>query len=141
MSKFKLSDTMQFLSGRFNAIVGGDVTLTLEADSNEVKAGQELRAYAKLRSPEKDRQIEYLLISLRGQVQREGKWRDFAQSAEVAQATTLPADHEFVVPIVVLIPADAVLSEDGGSWSLAARAFVDKTIDPRAEITIVVKGG
>lgn len=138
MSKFKLSDTMQFLSGRFNAIVGGEVTLTLEADSQDVKAGEELRAFAKLRSPEKDRQIDYLLISLKGQVQRDGKWRDFAQSAEVAQATTLPADHEFVVPIVILIPSDAVLTEDGGSWSLSARAFVDKTIDPRAELAIKV---
>jgi hypothetical protein len=138
MSKFKLSDTMQFLSGRFNAITGGEVTLTLEAEATSVAAGKELRATAKLRSPDKDRQIEYLLISMKGLVQRDGKWREFTQSAEVAQATTLPADHEFVVPIVILIPADAVLTEDGGNWSLSARAFIDKTIDPRAEIGFAV---
>ena len=138
MSKFKLSDTMQFLTGKLNAITGGDVLLTLELESSNVKAGEELRATARLRSPEKSRNIDYILINLDGQVQRDGKWKDFVQSAEVAQDTKLPADHEFIIPIVIVIPADAVLSEDGGHWSLQARAFIDRTLDPRGEQSFTV---
>jgi hypothetical protein len=138
MSKFKLSDTMQFLSGKLNAITGGEVVLTLGLDSLNVKPGEELRATLRLRSPEKARNIDYILISLNGQVQRDGKWKDYVQSAEVAQNTQLPADHEFIVPIVIMIPADAVLTEDGGIWSLQGRAFIDRTLDPRAEETFSV---
>lgn len=141
MSKFKLSDTMQFLSGKLNAVTGGEVELSLELDKTKIKAGEEIRAHARVRSPEKSRTIDYLLISLQGTVQREGKWKDYVQSAEVAQDTALPANHEFVVPIVILIPADAVLSEDGATWSVYARAFLDKKVDPRAERAFEVVGG
>jgi len=133
MSKFKLSDTMQFLTGKLNAITGGDVVLTLALDSLKVRPGEELRATLRLRSPEKTRSIDYILISINGQVQREGKWKDYVQTAEVAQNTQLPADHEFVIPIIIL-----VLSEDGGIWALQARAFIDKTLDPRTEETFSV---
>lgn len=140
MSKFKLSDTMQFFTGKLNAITGGEVLLTLELDVEHVSAGREVKATMRLRSPGKARNIDYVLISLTGQVQREGKWKDYVQSAEVAQNTKLPEDTEFVVPIVILIPADAVLSEDGGNWSLQARAFIDRTLDPRAEAAFTVAG-
>lgn len=139
MSKFKLSDTMQFLTGKLNAITGGDVLLTLALDSLVVKPGEELRATLRLRSPEKSRNIDYILISINGQIQREGKWKDYVQTAEVAQNTQLPADHEFVIPIIILVPEDSVLSEDGGIWALQARAFIDRTLDPRTEETFSVK--
>jgi len=141
VSKFKLSDTMQFLSGKFNAVTGGEVELEVELDTTEIRAGDEVRAHARVKSPTKSRTIDYLLISLQGTVQREGKWKDYVQSAEVAQDTALPADHEFVVPIVILIPADAVLTEDGATWSLYARAFLDKKVDPRAEVAFKVVSG
>jgi hypothetical protein len=140
-SKFKLSDTMQFFTGKLNAITGGEVDLLVEVDDEKVKAGEELRARAVVRSPEKNRKIDYLLISLKGQVQRDGKWQDYVQSAEVAQDNALPADHEFVVPIVIRVPRDAVLTEDGGSWSIFARAYIDKTLDPRAESAFTVLHG
>lgn len=132
-SKFKLSDTMQFLTGKLNAITGGEVALQLVLDNTEVVAGRELRAEVRVLSPEKDRNIDYLLISLEGTVQREGKWEEYVQSAEVAQDTALPADHEFMVPVVIVVPADAVLTEDGSRWRLYARAFLDKRFDPQAE--------
>ena len=140
MSKFKLSDTMQFLSGKFNAITGGEVELELRFDKSEVVAGAELKAEALVRSPGKARSIDYLLISLKGQVQSEGQWKEYVQSAEVAQDTALPADNEFIVPIVIVIPANAVLSEDGATWSLYARAFLDKKLDPREELGFTVIG-
>lgn len=138
MTKFKLSDTMQFLTGRLNAITGGDVVLTVDIEAESVRAGHELRASARLRSPGKSRDIEYILISLVGQVQREGKWTDYVQTAEVAQATKLPADHEFVIPIVIMIPGDSVLTEDGAHWAIQARAFVDATLNPRDEKSFTV---
>lgn len=138
MSKFKLSDTMQFLTGKLNAITGGEVQLNLDLDADDVVAGKELRAQVRIRSPEKRRNIDYVEISIKGQVQREGKWEEWTQSAEVAHDTALPSDHEFIVPVVVLIPIDAVLTEDGGQWSIFARAFLDKKFDPRAETSFNV---
>lgn len=133
MSKFKLSDTMQFLTGKLNAITGGEVRLGIEIENENVPAGGELRAKVRVRAPEKRRNIDYVQISIRGQVQRDGKWKDWVQSAEVAHDTALPEDHEFIVPVVVRIPADAVHSEDNAVWSVFARAYLDKKFDPRAE--------
>jgi len=138
MGKFKLSDTMQFLTGKLNAIRGGDVDLLLELDDDVVAAGEELRGRATVRSPESANRIEFLRIDLTGQVQRSDRWEDFVQSAEVAHDTGLPKDHEFVVPIIVLIPGDAVLTEDGATWTLSARASLDGKVDPRAERTFEV---
>lgn len=138
MSKFKLSDTMRFLTGKINAITGGEVSLTVHVPDEPVHAGGELRAEVRVRSPEKRRTIDYVQISIKGQVQRDGKWQDWVQSAEVAQDTALPEDHEFVVPVVVRIPVDAVLSEDNAQWSVYARAFLDKKFDPRAEAAFTV---
>jgi hypothetical protein len=103
-----------------------------------VLAGGEVRAKARLASPGKDRVVKHILISLTGQVQRDGQWQDYVQSAEVAHQTPLPAEKEFVVPIVVHIPRDAVLTEDGGTWSLFARAFIAKTSDPKDRAEFVV---
>ncbi len=141
MSKFKLSDTMRFLTGKINAITGGEVSLTVHVTQDAVRAGDELRAEVRVRSPEVRRNIDYVQISIKGQVQRDGKWHDWVQSAEVAQDTALPADHEFIVPVVVKIPVDAVLSEDNAQWSIYARAFLDKKFDPRAEAAFVVVVG
>lgn len=138
MSKFKLSETMKFLTGKLNAITGGEVSLNVQIPEGPVAAGAELRGEVRVRSPQKRRNIDYIQISIKGQVQRDGKWEDWVQSAEVAQDTALPADHEFVVPVVVRIPADAVLSEDNGQWSLYARAYLDKKFDPRAEAAFIV---
>ena len=140
MSKFKLSDTMRFLTGKVNAITGGEVALTVALTDRMVKAGEELRAEVRVRSPQKERVLDYIQISIKGQVQRDGKWQDWVQTAEVAQDTALPADHEFIVPVVVVIPVDAVLSEDNGSWSVFARAYLDKKVDPRAEAGFTVVG-
>ena len=140
MSKIKLSNTMKFLSGKFNAITGGHVELSLQIDTEVVPSGGELSANAKVRWPNKPGQIEYLQISLKGQVQRDDKWEDYVQSAEVAHDVSLLENHEFIVPIVIKIPSDAVLTEDGGNWSLYARAFIDKQFDPREEVGFHVVG-
>lgn len=138
MSKIKLSDTMRFLTARLNAIAGGDVELALELEQERVEAGQELKIWARIRSPQRDHLMDYLRIALRGTIQRDGQWRDYVKNAEVAHGTALPAGHEYVVPIVVVVPMDAVLTEDGGQWSLRAQAVLDRTIDPRAEVQIHV---
>lgn len=138
MSKFKFSDTMKFLTGKLTAITGGEVALSIELEGTKVTAGQELTARVKVQSPGDERRLDYVQISLKGQVQREGAWKDWVQSAEVAHDTILPADHEFVVPVVIVVPGDAVLTEDGGIWSLYARAYLDKTLDPRSEATFEV---
>lgn len=130
---------MQFLSGKLNAITGGEVNLELELEADAISPGNELRAEARLRSPERRRLIEYLRISLTGQIQRDGAWHDYVQSAEVAQDTSMPADHELVVPIVIRVPGDAVLTEDGATWCLQARAYLDNKVDPRAEVTFTVE--
>lgn len=141
MSKFKLSDTMRFLTGKINAITGGEVALSVAVPEAPVPAGGEVRAEVRVRSPQVARTIDYVQISIRGQVQREGRWQEWVQSAEVAQDTVLPADHEFVIPVVVKIPVDAVLSEDNAQWSIYARAFLDRKFDPRAEAPFTVVSG
>ena len=141
MSKIKLSETLRFLTARLNAVTGGDVELRLEIDEEEVPAGEAIHARARVRSPQADHRLDYLRITMKGQVQREGRWREYVQSAEVAHETDLPADHEYVVPIVIVIPADAVLTEDGGIWSLRAQAFIDRKLDPRAEAAFAVIAG
>lgn len=138
MGKIKLSDTMQFLSGKFNTIAGGGVDLVLEMPEHKISIGGELRASARVKWPRKAGKIDYLQISLKGQVQRDGKWEKYIQSAEVAHEKELPENHEFVVPIIIVIPEDAVLTEDGANWSLFARAFINKQFDPRAELDFQV---
>lgn len=138
MSKFRLSDTMKFLTGKLNAITGGETEIRVELDTSSVPAGDELRARVSVRAPGGERNIDYIQISLSGQVQRDGKWQDWVQSAEVAHDTKLPLDHEFVVPVVILVPQDAVLTEDGGMWLLYARAYLDRQVDPRAEASFEV---
>lgn len=139
MTKIKLSEKLKFLTGRFDRITGGELSLDLNVDRGWVKAGQQLSAQARLRSPEEPRELEYVVISVEGQVQRGGEWRDFVQTAEVAQGVSLPADYEYVIPIVVHIPADAVFTQDGGRWRVSARAAIDKAIDARAKSEFEVR--
>ncbi|QDG50022.1 hypothetical protein FIV42_04480 [Persicimonas caeni] len=139
MTKIKLSETLKFLTGRINTITGGELGLDLSLGKQAIKAGYELEAWATLHCPKKAREINYVTISLEGQVQRDGEWQDFVKTAEVAQDIKLPADYEFVIPIVLHIPEDAVYTQEGGHWILKARAAVDKTIDPRAEVSFEVR--
>lgn len=140
MAKIKLSDTMRFLSGKLNRMTGGQVDLEVSLESESIAAGTELVAEATIRSPERERVLDYLLVSLRGQVQRNGKWQTYVQSAEAFHETTLPADHEYVVPVVVVIPEDAITSENGAKWSLRLQAVSDRAIDPRVEAAFEVVG-
>ncbi len=139
MTKIKLSETLKFLTGRLNTITGGELGLDVDLGKKAIKAGHELEAWATLHCPKKAREINYVVISLEGQVQRDGQWQDFVKSAEVAQDIKLPADYEFVIPIVLHIPEDAVYTQEGGHWCLKARAAVDSAIDPRAEINFEVR--
>lgn len=139
MTKIKLSETLKFLTGRLNTITGGELDLSLDLGKEAIKAGEELEARATLHCPDKARQIDYVVISIEGQVQRDGKWQDFVKSAEVAQDIVLPADYEFVIPIVLHIPEDAVYTQEGGHWHLKARAVVNTTVDPRAEMAFEVR--
>ncbi|TXD38823.1 hypothetical protein FRC98_00010 [Lujinxingia vulgaris] len=142
VAKIKLSETLRFLGTRLNKITGSDLEFLLEVEEAQVRPGEAIHAEARVRSPESgERELTHITISLRGQVQREGKWLDYDQRAEVAHNTHLPGGHEFVVPIEVLIPEDAVLSEDGATWSLRAQAVVDRSVDPRAEASFEVVGG
>lgn len=139
MSKIKLSETLKFLTGRFNTITGGDLDLEIHVDHGYVKAGEQLSAQAKLRSPDKSRALNYVRISVTGQVQRDGEWQDFVQTAEVAQEVRLPEDYEYVIPIVVHIPEDAVFTQDGAYWKVVSRASVDNGVDPKAEAQFEVR--
>jgi sporulation-control protein spo0M len=139
MTKIKLSETLKFLTGRLNTITGGELELTLDLGKTAIKPGEELEARATLHCPDKARQIDYVAISIEGQVQRDGEWQDFVKSAEVAQDIVLPADYEFVIPIVLHIPEDAVYTHEGGHWNLKARAVVDTAVDPRAEVSFEVR--
>ncbi|WP_158542282.1 sporulation protein [Lujinxingia litoralis] len=142
MAKIKLSETLRFLGTRLNKITGSDLEFLLEVEEAQVRPGAVIHAQARVRSPESgERELTHVAISLRGQVQREGKWQDYDQRAEVAHNTALPGGHEFVIPIEVQIPEDAVLSEDGATWSLRAQAVVDRSVDPRAEALFEVIGG
>ncbi len=133
MTKIKLSRTLKFLTGRLNTITGGELELEIVVGKPSIKAGGELEARAVLHCPDKSRGIDYVAISLEGQVQRDGEWQDFVKTAEVAQDIRLPANYEFVIPIVLHIPEDAVYTQEGGHWRLKARAVVDSAVDPRAE--------
>lgn len=137
--KFKLSETVRFLSRKLNAITGGgEVSLTLDMEAEQIEPGSELTAHARLRSPEQARQLDHLVLGMRGTIQRDGQWRDYIESAEVAQRTELPADHELIIPIMLYIPEDAVLTEDGAHWHLEARAALDGSIDARAQLAFTI---
>ena len=139
MGKIKLSETLRFLSAHLNRFTGGNLELVITVDDEEVQAGEVLRANAALRAPEgKDVILGCITISLRGQVQRDGKWQVYDQRAEAAHNVPLPGGHEYVLPIVIKIPAEAVLSEDGGDWRLRCQAVVDRSIDPRDEAIVNV---
>lgn len=139
--KFKLSETLQLLTRRFNKIAGGEVAIEVTFEGDVVSPGDQLSARVTVRSPESSRTIDYLVIAMRGTVQREGKWREYTESAEVAQSTLLEADHELVVPLKLYIPEDAVLSEDGASWLVEARVVLDQLLDPRASAEFTVELG
>lgn len=139
MTKIKLSETLKFLTGRLNVITGGELDLEIDLGKTAIKAGEELEARAKLHCPNQARKVDFVAISLEGQIQRDGEWQDFVKSAEVAQDIRLPADYEFVIPIVLHIPEDAVYTQEGGMWRLKAHAAIDSAINPRAEAQFEVK--
>lgn len=139
MTKLKLSETLQFLTGRLNRITGGDLSLELALGREQVQPGEQLEARATLLCPEKMRAVDFVAISLQGQVQRDGEWQDFVQTAEVAQEIELPANYEFVIPIMLHIPEDAVFTQEGGLWRLKARAVIAGAVDPRAEVAFEVR--
>lgn len=137
--KFKISDTLRFLSRTLNAISPqGSIQVNLELPEGEVHAGSELGATVRLVNDERDAQIDYLVLSMSGQVQRDGKWRSYSDTAEIAQGTPMPPHHELVIPVVLHIPEDAVLSEDGASWSIETRVVLNRSLDPRDAITFTV---
>ncbi len=137
----KLSKTLQILKARLNKFRGGHLSFSLEVDEEEVEIGEVIRAHATVRAPEGvDRTLTCIRISLHGEVQVDGRWKDYDERAETAQDVALPSGHEYVVPIVIKIPNNAVLSEDGGHWRLRAQAVVDRTIDPRDEAPVTVVG-
>ena len=139
MGKIGLSDTLQFLTARLNRITGGELEFSLDVDDEEVPAGDVIRARATVRAPEgTDRTLTCVRISLRGQIQRDGAWEEYDEQAETAQGVPLPGGHEYIIPIVIKMPHQAVLSEDGGNWRLRAQAVVDRTIDPRDEVAVTV---
>ncbi|MFW5966092.1 MAG: hypothetical protein ACOCV2_01185 [Persicimonas sp.] len=139
MTKIKLSRTLKFLTGRINTITGGELDLEVDIGREAVKAGEEVEARAVLNCPDKARAIGFVAISLEGQVQSDGEWSDFVKSAEVAQDIRLPANYEFVIPIVLHIPENAVYTQEGGHWSIKARASVDSALDPQAEAAFEVR--
>jgi hypothetical protein len=136
--KFKLSDTLQFLTTKLNALTGTELGLALEVEGDAVVAGEQLRARAIIRNPGKQRTIDYLVLTMEGQVQAEGGWRVYTEGAEVAHDRVLPPDQELVIPILLYIPEDAVLSSEGCEWALRARVSIDRAVDPRAEVAFVV---
>lgn len=134
MGKIKLSDTLGFIARKLNRVSGNNFRLELEVTPDAVMAGRQLHAQAILTTPAgKQRTLEYLRLSLHGHIQENGRWRDYEQTVDVARDKSLPEDHRYVVPIVINVPLDAVLTEDGANWRLRAQAFIDRTIDPRAE--------
>ncbi len=142
MGKIKLSNTLRFMTAKLNRITGGDMDLVLTSKDESVMAGEVIRASATVSAPEgDDRTLTCVTISLTGEVQRGGRWEKYTQRAETAQEVMLPAGHEYVIPIVIKIPREAVLTEDGGNWRLRAQAVVDTTIDPRDELVVTVVGG
>lgn len=142
MGKIGLSETLQFLTAKLNKITGGELDFRLDADDPKVAAGDVVRAQATVRAPEgKDRTITRVDIELTGQIQSDGEWEDYEAEAEAAHDVPLPGGHEYVIPIVIKIPGQAVFSEDGGNWRLRAQAVVDRTITPRDEVEVEVVSG
>lgn len=141
VSKIKLSDALKALTGQFNAITGTELEFELVIDDDEVAAGSVLRARAVVSSPEDtERTLSCVRIELHGQVQSDGQWDEYTERAETAHDIPLPAESAYVIPIVIKIPAHAVFSRHGAHWRLRAQAVVDRTIDPRDEISITVVG-
>lgn len=140
--KFKLSDTVKFLTRKLNAVVGvKDTSVTIEIEQPEVQPGAEVSASVRVVcGGEVSRTLDALVITMRGKVQRDNAWRDYTEAVEVGQGHVLEPGHELVVPLVVYVPEDAVLSEDGGQWGFEARAVLDRAIDPRAEASFEVAG-
>ena len=139
MGKINLSDTLQFLTAKLNKLTGAELDFSLELDDPEVAAGEVVRAQAKVCGSEgRDRTINRVEMVLHGEVQRDGQWEDYEREAEAARDVPLPGGHEYVIPIVIKIPAEAVLTEDGGNWRLRALAVVDRTLDPRDEVAVEV---
>lgn len=139
MGKIKLSDTLQFLTAKLNKITGSEFDFSLELDDPQVATGDVVRARAVLRAPEgKDRTITRVRMQLAGQVQSEGQWEEYEQTADAVNDVPLPGGHEYVIPIVIKIPHQAVFSEDGGNWRLRAEAVVDRSVTPRDEVVVEV---
>ena len=141
MGTIKLSDTLQFLTAHLNKITGGELDFSLDVDEPTVSTGDVVRAEATIRAPEgRDRTLTRVTMELRGDIQQDGQWRAYETTADAAEDVPLPGGHEYVIPIVIKIPHQAVLTEDGANWRLRATAVVDKTIDPREEVAITVVG-
>jgi hypothetical protein len=138
--KFKLSDTLQFLGSKLNALTGTSLGLSLEVDGGAVAPGEQLSARAIIRNPGKLRTIDYLVLTMDGQIQGEGGWQPHTEAAEVAHDKALPPDQELVIPITINIPHDAVLTAEGCEWVLRGRVSIDRAVDPRAEVGFVVAG-
>lgn len=139
--KFKLSDTVKFLTRKINAVVGaGEVHVVVDVTTSTVAPGGEVQATIRVGSAEKGHEISTLVIAMSGKVQRGQKWQDYNESVEVAQGYALEGGHELVIPVVIYIPEDAVLSEDGAQWGFEVRAVLDRAIDPRAEASFLVAG-
>lgn len=139
--KFKLSDTVKFLTRKINEVVGsGEVHVAVDVTSPTVAPGGEVQAEIRLVSAQKSHEISTLVIAMQGKVQRGQKWQDYTETVEVAQGYKLEAGHELIIPLVIYIPEDAVLSEDGAQWGFEARAVLDRAIDPRAEASFEVAG-
>lgn len=140
--KFKLSDTVKFLTRKLNAVVGvKDTDVTIEVTQTQVQPGGEVSASVRVAcGGEVSRTLDALVITMHGKVQRDGAWRDYTEAVEVGQGHELEPGHELVVPLEVYIPEDAVLSEDGAQWGFEARAVLDRAIDPRAVASFEVAG-
>lgn len=134
MGKIKLSHTLKFFSDQLNKIAGSEFELEITLHDDNVPAGQPLHAEARLiASNNRHRTLDYLEIRVAGQIQQDGRWQTYTQSARIAHETPLPPDKIIIVPIVINIPQNAVLSEDGANWTLRIQAIIDRTIDPRIE--------
>lgn len=139
MTKLKLSDSFRTLTAKLQAITGGELEALLELETPQVRPGGELLAKLRVRSPLRPRHIDYVQLNLEGQIQAEGRWQPYRQTVETAQERDVDSDHELLIPLVIVIPENAVLTADGAVWHLAARAAIDRAIDSRvSEIFEVV---
>ena len=108
--KIKMSDTLRFLSQKLNAITPqGSVRVQIEVTETEVHAASELLAKVLIQN-----------------------------DAEFAQNTSLPPNHELVIPVRLHIPEDAVLSEDGAKWGVEIRVVLNRSLDPRDRVSFEV---